>query len=426
MHRKILRLAIPNIISNITVPLLGMVDLAIVGHLGGGELLAGIAIGTAIFNLLYWNFGFLRMGTSGFTSQAYGRRDFAEAFRTLFRALSLSTGIALLLIALQRPLQVGILALMNGSDSAEELASQYFYIRIWAAPATLGLYAFKGWFIGMQNSRTPMWIAIIINGVNIVASLAFALWLGMGIGGVALGTAIAQWSGLAIAIFFLIRYYGKLFKKEFLRNTFIITALRRFFNVNGDIFIRTICLVIVFTFFTSASSKMGDSILSANTLMLQLFTLFSYIMDGFAYSGEALAGRYYGAGNRSMLRRTIGGIFLWGAAVTVLFTAAYALFGEAILAIFTDDAAVIAVTRQYVWWAVAVPLSSFAAFLLDGILIGISRAAVMRNVMIVSSIIFFAVYYLLVGTLGNNALWLAFIIYLSGRGVGQLLVIRRL
>lgn len=426
MNKKILKLAIPNIISNITIPLLGMVDLAIVGNIGGGELLAGIAIGTAVFNLLYWNFSFLRMGTSGFTAQAYGRRDFGHAFRTLFRALTISTTIAFVLIALQVPIEWGTMALMDGSESAEALAVEYFKIRIWAAPATLGLYAVQGWFIGMQNSKTPMWVSIIINIANILCSFFFAVWANMGLQGVAVGTVIAQWSGLIVGLYCLKKYYGRLFKREFLKNIFHKSDMWSFFKVNSNIFIRTICLVTVFTFFTSASSSMGDLTLSVNTLMLQLFILFSYVMDGFAYSGEALTGRYFGASNWLMLRQAIKWIFVWGSAVAVLFTLIYAVAGEAILGLFTDDMAVAELAGRYIWWAVAVPGASFAAFLMDGILIGISKAVVMRNVMIVSSVLFFGLYFWLKEVMGNDALWAAFILYLLGRGVGQLIGIRKL
>lgn len=420
MNRKIIRLAVPNIISNITVPMLGMVDLAIVGHLGGGVLLGGIAIGTAIFNLLYWNFGFLRMGTSGFTAQAYGKRDFGEAFRTLARALTVSLSIAAILLTLQIPLCYGTLGLMDGSQDVERLAAEYFYIRIWAAPATLSLYALKGWFIGMQNARTPMYIAIVLNIVNVVASLFFAVVMEMGLAGVALGTVIAQWSGAAMAVLIVWKSYGRLFRRPYLHNTYNRGALGKFFSVNRDIFIRTVCLVVVFTFFTSASSSMGDTTLAANTLMLQLFTLFSYIMDGFAYSGEALAGRYYGAANRKLLSQSVRLLFVWGGAVALLFTAIYAAFGETILRIFTDDTAVLHATGEYGWWAVSIPILGFSAFLMDGILVGTSQAKLMRNSMILSSIIFFAIYYSAVGAMGNDALWLAFVIYLAGRGVLQI------
>lgn len=421
MHRRILRLALPNIISNITVPLLGMVDLAIVGHLGGGALLSGIAISTAVFNLLYWNFSFLRMGTSGLTAQAYGGRDFETAFKTLFQAAGVAVTIAVVMIAMQRPIEWAALALMDGSQESEKLAGEYFRIRIWAAPATMALYVFNGWFIGMQNARTPMYVALTINVVNIVMSLLFAVGLNMGLRGVALGTALAQWSGVAMATIIVWRVYGRLFRREYLKNIYDAGRIKRFFTVNANIFIRTVCLVTVFTFFTSASSSMGDTTLAANTLMMQLFILFSYIMDGFAYAGEALTGRYFGAGNRAMLRRTVGGIFIWGGVATILFTLSYALWGDSILSLFTDDDSVLAATSAYIWWAAAIPLASFSAFLMDGVLVGISRSALMRNSMIGASLLFFMIYYSMVGTEGNDALWLSFLIYLTARGVLQII-----
>ncbi|MEG3048028.1 MAG: MATE family efflux transporter, partial [Mucinivorans sp.] len=341
MIRKIVHLAIPNIISNITIPLVGMVDLAIVGAMGSTTLLGGIAIGTAIFNLLYWNFGFLRMGTSGLTAQAYGRRDFVEIQRVLMRSLTVACAIAALILALQVPLADLILRFMDSSPAVESAAREYFFYRVWAAPATLSLYAFKGWFIGMQNSRSPMWIAIFINVINVIASLVLAFPLGMGLAGVALGTAVAQWSGAGLAIVMLVKYYGRYFDiYRLLEGVFEPRALAMFFRLNRDIFIRTLCLVAVFTYFTKASSSMGNITLAANTLLLQLFTLFSYFMDGFAYAGEALAGRYTGSRNAGRLHRTVSAIFKVGATVAVVFSLLYLFGGQYILMIFSPEASV--------------------------------------------------------------------------------------
>lgn len=275
MNRKILSLAIPNIVSNITVPLLGMVDLAIVGRLGDDALIGGIAVGGAVFNFLYWNFGFLRMGTSGFTAQAYGARELREAARVLVRGVCVAAAVAGMIWIFQRPLLEGALWIMEGSEAVEEAARRYFRVRVWAAPATLSLYAFTGWFIGMQNSRIPMWISIGINVMNIGCSFAAVRGFGMGIEGVALGTVVAQWSGVAMAVVIVGQYYGRFFGREILRQSGVLSGvMRRFFRVNGDIFLRTVCLVAVFTYFTAASTRMGDTLLAVNTLMLQLFTLF--------------------------------------------------------------------------------------------------------------------------------------------------------
>lgn len=403
-----------------------MVDLAIVGRLGDNKLLGGMAIGTAIFNFLYWNFGFLRMGTSGFTAQAYGARDFGSSIRTLLRALTVAVGISIVILLLQVPLESLALGFMDGSNEVEREAARYFYVRVWAAPATLSLYAFKGWFVGMQNARTPMWIAILINIVNILMSLLMVYGFGMGIAGVALGTVVAQWSGVAAAAWILWRYYGRLFKRSYFNGLLEWSAMRGFFRVNRDIFLRTICLVAVFTYFTAASSTMGDDVLAANTLILQLFTLFSYLMDGFAYSGEALAGRYFGAGNRVMLHRAVLSIFGWGAVVALLFTIVYGLFAESILWIFTDDSEVLAVVADYSVWATALPLAGFMAFLLDGILVGITASGIMRNSMFVATALFFGLFLLLRSSLGNDALWISFLVYLFARGVVQFICSYRL
>lgn len=427
MNRKILALAIPNIVSNVTVPLLGMVDLGIVGRLGDDALIGGIAVGGTLFNFLYWNFSFLRMGTSGLTAQAYGARDFREAARNLVRALCVAGTVALLLWALQLPVLRGAMYAMEGSPAVETAASRYFFVRIWAAPATLALYAFTGWFIGMQNARAPMWIAIGINLVNIGASLVAVRLGGMGIEGVALGTVVAQWSGVAAALFVIRRYYGRFFDRDLLLHSGVSkwSVMRRFFQVNRDIFLRTVCLVAVFTYLTVASTRMGDTVLAVNTLLLQLFTLFSYLMDGFAYAGEALAGRYCGAGNMPMLHRAVRSLLSWGTGVMLLFTLLYATAGESILALFTDSPTILAAAREYTVWAVCVPVCGFLAFILDGVLVGMTATWVMRNAMFAATGLFFGLYFLLETRSGNAGLWIAFLGYLFLRGAFQLLFFGR-
>ncbi len=437
MNRKILQLALPNIITNITVPLLGMVDTAIVGHLSQSHI-GAIAIGTQIFNLIYWNFGFLRMGTSGFTAQAYGARRLDEAIRVFIRAISIALAVALLLIVLQYPIALLSKAIFNGSDTVIQLALSYFFIRIWAAPATLGLYAIKGWFIGMQNSKLPMWIAIFINVVNIICSLLFVLLFHWDIQGVALGTVIAQYSGLLVGMFFVASRYGKLFRRhirlQFIRNTLHWNEMRQFFRVNGDIFLRTICLAAVFTFITSESGRISDEILAVDALLLQFFTLFSYIMDGFAYAGESLVGRYIGARDRRSLVRTVRHLLAWGLALTLLFTALYALFGEQFLRIFSNKEDVIDAARPYLFWILIIPVCGFSAFLFDGIFIGATASRTMRNTMFIATAAFFAIYYGLRCNIAanaleeytmNNILWLAFMVYLAARGIGQAAMLRK-
>lgn len=416
MNKQILKLALPNIITNITVPLLGMVDIAIVGHIGQASHIGAIAIGTMIFNLIYWNFGFLRMGTSGLTAQAYGAEDWDETMRIMVRGLAIAVSVAILLILLQYPIGKLCELWVDSSEEVMQLALLYFYIRIWAAPATLGLYVLKGWFIGMQNSQTPMWIAIVMNIINIIFSLLFVIVWKMGIQGVALGTVMAQYSGLLIAIALWFKQYGYLRSRIDIRSSLHFNEMKRFFKVNGDIFLRTLCLVAVFTFIPAISAHMGDKILAANTLLMQLFTLFSYIMDGFAYAGESLVGRYTGAQDEPMLRKSVRYLLRWGMMLTLLFTVIYYFWGEYILAILTNDRTVIAEAMSYMAWSLIVPVAGFSAFLFDGIYIGATASKSMRNIMFVATAGFFIVYYLLAPTLGNNGLWIAFLIFLTLRG----------
>ena len=296
------------------------------------------------------------------------------------------------------------------------LALTYFYVRIWAAPATLGLYVFKGWFIGMQNSKLPMWIAIILNIINIVFSLLFVIVWKMGIIGVAFGTVLAQYSGLVMAIVLWFKKYGYLRSRINIKGSLKLAEMRQFFKVNGDIFLRTLCLVAVFSFIPAISASMGDSILAANTLLMQLFTLFSYIMDGFAYAGESLVGRYIGAKDKQMLRKSVQYLLRWGIILTGAFTIAYYFWGTDILSILTNDKSVIAEAMNYMLWTILVPITGFSAFLFDGIYIGATASKPMRNIMFLATAGFFAGYYILSPIWGNNGLWISFLIFLSLRG----------
>lgn len=400
MNRKILQLAIPSIVSNITVPLLGLVDVAIVGHLGSASYIGAIAVGGMLFNMIYWIFGFLRMGTSGMTAQAYGKRDLTEVVRTLLRAVGVGLLISLGLWILQSPILRGAFVLIDATEEVKRWASLYFNICIWGAPAVLGLYGFAGWFIGMQNSRFPMFIAITQNIVNIVASLCFVFVLGMKVEGVALGTLIAQYAGLFMAFALWLKYYGRLKAYIDWDGLWGGEAIRRFFSVNSDIFFRTLCLVAVTTFFTSTGARQGDVILAVNTLLMQLFTLFSYIMDGFAYAGEALAGRFIGAKNDVGLRRCIRLLFLWGIGLSLSFTILYAFLGRDFLGLLTNDTSVIEASGDYFYWVLAIPLCGFSAFLWDGIFIGATATRLMLYSMLVASATFFIIYYLFYRSMG--------------------------
>lgn len=426
INKKILQIAIPSIVSNITVPLLGLIDVTIVGHLGSAAYIGAIAVGGMLFNIIYWIFGFLRMGTSGMTSQAYGRHDLNEVTRLLLRSVGVGLFIAFALVLLQYPIERIAFLFIQTTEEVQQLSGLYFRICIWGAPAVLGLYSFAGWFIGMQNSRFPMYIAITQNIVNILVSLLLVYGLNMKIEGVAIGTLTAQYAGLFMAYLLWLRYYGNLRKRLDWHSFLDKRAMYRFFQVNRDIFLRTVCLVAVTVFFTSAGAAQGEVILAVNTLLMQLFTLFSYIMDGFAYAGEALTGRYIGADNRKALHQTVRLLFAWGIGLSLAFTLLYGLGGQAFLGLLTNETSVLRASQDYFYWVLAIPLAGFAAFLLDGIFIGATATGLMLKAMVVASAAFFLIYYGLRDGMANHALWMAFITYLFLRGLVQGLLGRKI
>ena len=358
-NKEILRLALPSIVSNITVPLLGLVDLMVVGHIGNEAYISAIAVGTMIFNVMYWLLGFLRMGTSGMTSQAFGRADKAECIGILVRSLTIGLAFGISFILAQRGLEWGLLRLMNTPEASWDYVATYFRIVIWGAPAMLGLYGLTGWFIGMQDTRTPMVVAILQNIVNILTSLSLVFALRWGITGVATGTLLAQWIGFLVALLSAWKRVSKINKARkgtslgqstWANFTHILSvkgAWIDFFLVNKDIFLRTLCLIAVNFYFTSAGGKQGTMLLAVNTLLMTLFTIFSYVMDGFAYAGEALSGKYYGAGDKQGLRITIRRLFMFGGLMTLMFTGLYVIGGTGFLHLLTDDATVVEAARPY-------------------------------------------------------------------------------
>ncbi len=418
LNRRILRLAIPNIVTNITIPLLAMVDLGLMGHLGSVKYVGAVALGGMIFSFLFWAFGFLRMGTSGFTAQAYGQRNFAEAGNVLIRAVVTAIGGGLFLILLQWPLSRAAFSLVNGSIEVETMAKAYFNIRIYAAPATLFIYAIIGWFIGMQNARLPMILAISVNLLNVGLSLLFIKVLGMGSNGVAWANVISQYGGLLLGLFLLSFYWPKIGKYIKLTEALNRKAFIRFIHVNKDIFIRTLCLIFTLSFFTTQSANTSDTILAVNTLLFQFFYFFSYFVDGFAYAAEALSGRYIGSGDRTMLTKVIRRLFIWGGGIALAFTLIFLVSGGLILRLLTNDPVTILAAQPYMFWVVLVPVITFAAFIWDGIYVGATASKAMRNSMlIITTLIFLPAYYLLKPVLGNNGLWLAMMLFMGARGI---------
>lgn len=418
VNRNILNLAVPSILANITVPLVGMVDIAVAGHLDASSvasvatLIGGIAIGTMLFDLLYWNFGFLRVGTGGLTAQAFGKGDMREAADIFTRATGIALGCALLLLAVQWLFLKLAFMVVDCSPEVEALASRYFFIRIWASPATLSLMAFKGWFIGMQDSISPMVTDLVVNGMNVLASvlLAFGLstgrfsWEGMGFSGIAAGTVIAQYTGLLCAVIILAVKYGKKvfagYRPDDAVSAFNGDRMRRFFTVNSDLFVRSLCFIGIYIGFTTFSAHYGDLLLASSTILMKIMMLFSYFTDGFAYAGEALTGRYIGAGDRAMLKRTVRFVFVWSMSIGLVFMFIYAFAGLPILKVMTTDYEVVDVSLKYMPWMVLMPLAGCAAFAWDGIFIGATASKPIRNTMILAAVAFFLVYLAGTGLLG--------------------------
>lgn len=421
--REIAAIALPAIVSNITTPILSLVDVAISGHIGAAVFIGAIALGGTVFNILYWLFNFLRMGTSGPTAQAYGAGDMRGTSLVLWRSLAVAAAIGLFLLVLGHPLGRCIIRFMDADDATLQPALRYFNICIWGAPAVMATYSLGGWFTGMQNTRAPMWIAISTNVVNIALSTTAVFGLGLGIEGIAIGTTTAQWFGALLALLIAMRRYRPAHAP--LREIFQRGSLVAFFRINTDIFLRTSCLVAVTLWFTHAGAAMGVGILAANALLLQLFMLFSFFMDGFANAGEALAGKYHGASDSKSLSSLIRELMRIGVLFATVFTLLYASLGIPFMRLLADDPSVVDTARRYLPWAVAVPACSFAAFIWDGILVGLTRTRIMLAAMAVAMIAFFTVYFAMRHQLGNDSLWLAFCSYLFLRGFVSYLLQRR-
>ncbi|MCX4260831.1 MAG: MATE family efflux transporter [Muribaculaceae bacterium] len=417
LDRQILGLALPAIVANITTPLLSLVDVAIVGHLGSAVYVGAIAVGGSIFSMLYWLFGFLRFGTSGLTAQALGRGSARQTSLLLQRSLLIALGFGLILITAHYPLGHAALSFMDTDADTAGKAWLYFSILIYGAPASLATFALTGWFVGMQDTRTPMWISLLVNVVNITASLILVYAMDYDLAGVAYGTLLAQWTGFIVSAATCAIHYKV--RPQPLSELLHVSELKTFFKVNTDIFLRTVCLIAVTVWFTRTGAGLGPVMLAVNTLLMQFFILFSYIMDGFAFAGEAICGKSYGASDSHSLNRQIHRLLQWGLALAAVFTAGYALGGQYLIALLTNDSGVIETAEKYRLWAAGIPLAGFMAFTWDGVLTGVTRTRLMLGTMSAASAIFFILYLLLFPAIGNHGLWTAFLAYLFTRGCLQ-------
>ena len=417
MNKQVLKLAIPSILANITIPLVGVVDTAIVGHISDASAIGGIAVGTMLFDLLYWNFGFLRIGTSGMTAQAYGRQDTKGVSTILAQSLAISAMATLLIWAIQYLFVTAALAFVPCSPEVETFARKYFFIRIWAAPATLALMALKGWFIGVQDTVSPMATDIVVNVVNMVASYYLAVYTPLGAIGVAYGTVIAQFSGLLLAaVILLVKYRNYISIFPQLRDVLRWRKLRQLMVLNSNLFIRSLCFMIVYVGFTAIAGSYGDVQLAVSSILMKLFMLFSYFVDGFAYAGEALVGKYIGAeSDRKTLDNVVRVLFNWSLAVGVVFTIIYAFGGKGCVMLMTDDADVLDAVTPFLPWLTAMPIVSTLAFMWDGIYVGATAGKPIRDAMIWAAVGFIVAYTALYNWCGIQALYIAYFVHLVAR-----------
>ena len=427
LNSQILRLAIPSILANITIPLVGVVDTAIVGHIDSATAIGGIAIGTMLFDLLYWNFGFLRVGTSGMTAQAYGRGDRAECAKLLGQSVGIALVGTAVIWLLQWLFVTAVLAIVPCSAEVSAFARKYFFIRIWAAPATLSLMAFKGWFIGMQDTVSPMLTDIVVNVMNMLVSYVLAVYTPFGAMGVAYGTVIAQMTGLLVALLILLIRYKAIWQigyEAMRRLGYKVlkilggNEMKRFMSLNGNLFVRSLCFMVVYVGFTSLASKYGDVELAVSTIMMKLFMLFSYFVDGFAYAGEALVGKEWGARKHRMgVGLVVRLLFLWSLGVGVLFTVLFGVWSEECYRAMTNDMVVLTRLADYTGWLVAMPIVSTLAFMWDGVYAGATAGRQIRNAMIYAALGFVLCYLATYWWLGIQGLYIAYFAHLIARVV---------
>lgn len=418
-NRDVWRIALPMIVSNISVPLLGMVDTGVTGHLDNAAYLAAVAVGGAVFSFLYTGVNFLRMGTTGIAAQAFGARNDEGVRTSLGQALIVAQFIALLLIVLQQPLIALGLQLLGPDAATAPLAREYIGIRIWSAPATLASYALIGWFIGLQNARVPLYIVLVINGVNIALDLFFVIGLGMDVDGVALASVIAEFTGVAVGLAYAVR---ELRRRGGSWNTTQLTTLREytaFFAINAHLFVRTIALVFTIAFVTAQGARLGTLVLAANAILMNLQHLLSFALDGLAHAAEALTGKAIGEKNREALRRAVALTLRWSVGIAAGFSVLYAATGPLFVRMLTDLPAVRATTLSYLPWLILSPLVSVWSYLYDGVFVGATRAREMRDIMLVSTFAVFLPAWYFLQPLGNHGLWLAFMLFMASRGIGM-------
>lgn len=415
-HKRVLKLAVPLVLSNATVPILGAVDLGVVGQMGAAAPIGAVGLGAIILTTVFWIFGFLRMGTVGLVGQAAGAGDDAEVSIILTRALLIAVAAGFALIVLQPLIFAAALAMSSASDEVENLARSYLSIRIWTAPAAIAIYALTGWLVAMERTSGVFWVQLVMNGVNILLSMAFVLWLDMGVQGVAYGTVIAEVLGAGLALYLCRDAFAhpdwRKWSQVFDRAKLIRMAL-----LNTDILIRSALLMIIFSSFVFLGTRFGDVTLAANEVLVQFIYITAYAMDGFAFAAETLIARAMGRGDPSRLRRSAMMTGFWGGVVCVTTSLGFALVGPCLIDVMAKSPEVQAVARTYLPWMVAAPLIGCVAWMMDGIFIGATQSRDMRNMMIVSFIVYWIAVWLFLPLWGNHGLWAALLVSFLARGI---------
>ncbi len=416
-HRRVWQLAGPMILSNISVPLVGAVDTAVVGHLDAPHFIGAVAVGALIFSFLYWGFGFLRMGTTGFVAQAYGADDQREINLLLSRVMLLALAIGLLVVLFGRPVISLALALIDSTAQVEGLAREYASIRIFSAPATLCVFALTGVLIGLQNTKGALYLQLALNGSNILLDLLFVPVLQWGVAGVAWATLLSEYIALAVGCYLLRDLIKQALGQLSWVSILDAHSLKKLMVANADIFVRTLCLVFAFAYITAQGAKLGVLVLAVNAILLHLQSMMAYALDGFAFAAEALAGQAFGRRSKKYFMRAVRMTAIWGLISALVVTVIYALFGKAIIGLFTDQDAVLELAADYLPWVVILPLASVGSFLLDGIFIGTTQTAAMRNAMLVSTALFLLATLQLVPLWGNHGLLLSLCLFMLLRAL---------
>lgn len=424
-HRRVWALAFPIILANLSVPLVGMVDTAVVGHLPDPRYIGAVALGSVVFNLVFWSFGFLRMGSTGFMARAVGQGDPVEAQATVLRSLALAVLIGLVLLALKSPIASIALDTLDADPGLRTLAAGYLEIRMWSAPATLALHAVIGCLIGLGDTRRVLALQLILNSLNAGLDVLFVLGLGLNVDGVALASVLAEWTAASCGVYWLWRKLPRTVAIE-LRSVFSRSALVGMMAVNADIFIRTACLLLVLFHFTRMGARQGEVVLAANAILMHFQHLLSFGLDGFAHAVEALAGPAYARGERERFRQATRACLLWALVIAIGYGVVFAVTGALIIDLMTGIDPVRTAARDYLPWLVITPFVSVWSFHLDGVFVATLRAREMRNAMLASTAVYALAVYTLPAVLGNHGLWLAFMVFMVARAATLLLAYPRL